>query len=123
MADDALLVPGRQDLDDPEQVSERLPLAVGKDEPDPVITRQVVAWPDGYRQDPSMRRCVWTVTPFSTRVSRCFPRETVPVTARPVRSVVANRGTRKSLRVSTRPVSASSSWRAVRQTTSPSGMR
>ena len=70
-----------------------------------------------------MRRWVWMVRPPSTRVSRCFPRETVPVTVRPLRSVVANRGTRKSLRFSVRPVSASSSWRAVRQTTSPSGMR
>ncbi len=70
-----------------------------------------------------MRRCVCTVSPPSTRVSRCFPLDTVSVTVRPVRSVVANRGTRKSLRVSTRPASASSSSRAVRQTASPSGMR
>jgi hypothetical protein len=42
VADDASLVLGRHDLDDAKQVSERLPLVVAEDEPDPVITRQVV---------------------------------------------------------------------------------
>ena len=69
-----------------------------------------------------MRRCECTVWPPSVRMSRCFPRETASVTVLPVRSAAANRGTRKSLRVSTRPASAPCSWRAARQTTSPSGI-
>ena len=43
MAHYAFLVVTRQDLDHAEQVPERLPGVVGQDEPDPVITRQVVA--------------------------------------------------------------------------------
>ena len=74
------------------------------------------------RQVPSIRRWVWTVRPFLVLVSRCLPRETVSVTTSPVRSAVASRGTRKSLRVSVRPASASCRRRAVYQTTSPSGM-
>src|ERR1019366_6393609 len=73
------------------------------------------------RQVPSIRRWVWIVTPPSTWVSRCLPRGWVPETVRPVRSVVAYRGTRKSLRVSTRPARALSRWRAASQTVSPSG--
>ena len=74
------------------------------------------------RQLPSIRRWVWTVKPFLVLVSRCLPRETVSVTTSPVRSAVASRGTRKSLRVSVRPASASCRRRAVKKTTSPSGM-
>ena len=73
-------------------------------------------------QLPSIFRWVWTVRPLLVLVSRCFPRETVSDTTSPDRSAVANRGTRKSLRVSTLPVSASCRRRAVYQTTSPSGM-
>src|SRR6266581_2278439 len=73
------------------------------------------------RQEPSMRRWVCTVTPASVLVSRCFPREMVSVTRCPVRSAVANRGTRKSVRDSTRPASAPCSRRAVSHTASPSG--
>src|ERR1017187_3700478 len=69
-----------------------------------------------------MRRWAWIVRPPCTRLSRCFPREMVSRTTFPVRSAVAKRGTLKSLRVSVCPVSAASSWRAVRQTTSPSGI-
>src|SRR5579859_120197 len=75
------------------------------------------------RQEPSMRRWVCTVSPASVRVSRCFPRERVSVTVWPVRSAVANRGTRKSERVSTLPASAPCSRRAVSHTRSPSGTR
>src|SRR6476620_4940384 len=55
------------------------------------------------------------------RVSRCFPRATVPATGWPDRSSRAWAGTRKSVLVSTSPVRVSSSRRAVRQTVSPSG--
>src|SRR5215475_11479294 len=58
----------------------------------------------------------------STLVSKCLPRDTESMTVRPTRFVVAYLGTRKSLRIRTCPTSASRSWRAVRQTTSPSGM-
>ena len=69
------------------------------------------------RQLPSIFRWVWTVRPLLVLVSRCFPRETVSVTTSPDRSAVASRGTRKSLRVSTFPASASCRRRAVYQTT------
>src|SRR5580704_1475740 len=75
------------------------------------------------RQEPSMRKWVCTVTPAFVLVSRCFPREAVSVTVWPVRLAVANRGTRKSERVSTRPASAACSRRAVSHTASPSGTR
>ena len=52
--------------------------------------------------------------PPSIRVRRCLPRETVPATVAPTRSVVASWGTRKSLTVSRCPVSARSSMRAAR---------
>ena len=66
------------------------------------------------RHAPSIFRWVCTVTPPSTRMSRCLPHATRPRSpGGPVRSVVAYRGTRKSLRVSTRPASASCSRRAV----------
>ena len=68
-----------------------------------------------------MRRWVCTVMPASVLVSRCFPRAAVSVTGWPDRSAVANRGTRKSERVSTRPASAACSRRAVSHTASPSG--
>src|SRR5690606_19218271 len=74
------------------------------------------------RQRPSISRCVWTVSPPSTRTRRCLPRDTAPRTVRPRRSAVANRGTRKSERVSRRPASTSCRRRAVSQTTSPSGI-
>ena len=44
--------------------------------------------------------------PLSKRVSRCLPREIVPVTVAPERSLVASDGIRKSLLVSTCPVRA-----------------
>ena len=59
--------------------------------------------------------------PPEKRVSRCLPRDAVSSTVRPVRSAVANRGTRRSLRATTRPLSPASSLRAARQTLSPSG--
>ncbi len=46
-------------------------------------------------------RCA--VRPPSTRVSRCLPRGVTSRTVRPVRSAVAYRGTRKSLRSAPRP--------------------
>ena len=67
------------------------------------------------RQLPSIFRWVWTVSPFVVLVSRCLPRGTASVTTSPARSAVASRGTRKSLRVSTLPASASCSRRAVYQ--------
>ncbi len=58
---------------------------------------------------PSIFRCVRRVRPLSKRVSRCLPREIVPVTVAPEMSLVASDGIRKSLFVSTCPVSPLSS--------------
>ena len=74
------------------------------------------------RQDPSMRRWVCTVRPPLVRASRCLPRGTTSVISCPVSVAVASRGTRKSVRVSVRPASASCRRCAVYQTVSPSGM-
>ena len=68
-----------------------------------------------------MRKCVCSVRPPSIRVSRCLPAATTSRTVRPVRSTVASRGTRKSVRPATRPASASCRRRPASQTVSPSG--
>ena len=65
-------------------------------------------------QGPAARRA-------SIRVSRCLPRETVSLTVPPVRSAVANWGTRKSVRGQHLAAQRRSSRRAARQTVSPSG--
>jgi endonuclease-8 len=60
-------------------------------------------------QVPSIFRCVRRVRPLSKRVSRCLPRDTVPVTVAPETSLVARDGIRKSLDVSAWPVRPRSS--------------
>ena len=73
-------------------------------------------------QAPSIRRCECRVRPPSKRVRRCLPRGVTSRTVRPVRSAVANCGTRRSERVSTWPARAVCSRFAASQTVSPSGM-
>src|SRR5262245_8382429 len=55
-------------------------------------------------------------------MNRCLPRLITSSTTWPVRSAVANFGTRTSHRVSVLPASASRRMMAVYQTVSPSGM-
>ena len=57
---------------------------------------------------PSIRRWLWMLSPASVRVNKCLPIATVSTTRCPVRSMVANRGTRKSLATRTRSRSAAS---------------
>src|SRR5512133_785660 len=58
---------------------------------------------------------------LTTRISRCLPLGITSSTVQPDRFRVANRGTRKSEAISVCPARASCSWRAARQTESPSG--
>src|ERR1044072_2371871 len=58
-----------------------------------------------------------------TRMNRCLPRLITSSTTQPVRSTVANFGTRTSQRVSVFPASASRSLVAARKTVSPSGIQ
>ena len=99
MPDHLVLPGGGQHLDDAELVADGLPGVIAQHQPDPVPAggRSLAG---RTRHEPSIFRWVCTVTPPSTRVSRCLPRDSDSVTSRPVRSVVAYRGTRKSVRVS-----------------------
>ncbi len=122
VASHPILLRGTEHLDHAQLVADRLPGVVREHQPDPVAGRDAVAGGTDTPRAVHAEVCVHGETP-STRSSRCLPRDRDSVTERPVRSVVANRGTRKSLRVSTRPASASRSRLAASQTTSPSGTR
>ncbi len=69
-----------------------------------------------------MRRWLCRVRPPSKRARRCLPRGVTSRVTRPVRSAVAKRGTRRSLRVSSRPARAACRRVAARRMLSPSGM-
>ena len=65
------------------------------------------SWPPT-SQAPSILRCEWMLA-SPTRMNRCLPRLSTSSTYSPVRSTVANFGTRTSQRVSVLPASASRS--------------
>src|SRR5215204_5363772 len=79
--------------------------------------------PGRYRcQAPSILKWVCRVVPASVRNSRCLPRAATSRTAWPLRSAVANRGTRKSVATRRWPARAACMRVAARKTVSPSGI-
>src|SRR6266542_802002 len=79
--------------------------------------------PGRYRcQAPSSIRWLCSVSPPDSRTRMCLPRGTTSSTVRPVTSLVASCGTRKSEPVSRCPATASCNRWQTRQTVSPSGI-